>query len=230
LWDAPLPHRQQVEDIHVAVLAPLNATREAHVVGHQTTLRAGKICVRHGLPVSDPATTWLALAPRLRLHDLVAVGDHLAHIPPPDHPVPGRPYLTLDELDSRVRRFRGRGKSRASEALHLISTRAESRPETLLRLLLHDAQFPVPEVNPEVLDARGRRIGRADLLFRSQRVIVEYDGDQHRTDSVQYEKDMTRLERFHRANWTVIRVRKQGLFVKPWSTVRLVARALSGED
>ncbi|WP_172582744.1 endonuclease domain-containing protein [Subtercola boreus] len=229
LWGCPLPLRSVAGPIHLAVRAPLNAAREKHVIGHQTSLGRTLLVEsrRCGLPVPDPATTWLTLAGTLGVHDLVAAGDYFAHVPPESHPVPGRPFVTLDELAWRVERFHGRGKSRASEALPRLTTRAESRPESLLRLLLIDAGLPLPEVNPELADARGGLIGRADLVFRRERVIVEYDGDQHRTDTTQYEKDMTRLERFHLAGWTVLRVRKYGLFTAPNTTVRRVATALA---
>ncbi|QWT23276.1 DUF559 domain-containing protein [Subtercola sp. PAMC28395] len=228
LWGCPLPHRLVDEKIHTAIRPPLNSTRESHVVGHQSRLGAHlPPSFRHGLPVADPLTTWLTLAARLWVHDLVAVADYLAYEPPPSHPVPGRPFVTREDFASGVSRFHGRGKIRASEALPFISTRAESRPETLLRLLLVDAGMPSPEVNPEIEDARGEVIGRADLVFRQQRVIVEYDGDQHRTDTKQYEKDMTRLQRFHLAQWSVLRVRQNGLFIDPASTVRSVASALA---
>ncbi|CAN5137013.1 hypothetical protein BH09ACT6_BH09ACT6_19780 [soil metagenome] len=226
LWQAQLPHRRARSHIHVAVCPPHNASREKGVMGHRIQPRQGLIATRHGLPLTDPATTWLTLASILGLPDLVAVGDYFAHVPPPGHPVDGRPFLTLEQLRSRVTRFHGRGKRRASEALELICTGAESRPESLLRLLLGEARLPTPQVNPEIQDARGDVIGRADLVYRPWKVIVEYDGDQHRTDTYQYEKDMTRLERFHRDRWTVLRVRKHGLFRAPHATVGRVDSAL----
>jgi very-short-patch-repair endonuclease len=37
-------------------------------------------------------------------------------------------------------------------------------------------------------------------------VAVEYDGDQHRVDRLQYAKDIRRLERLDRLGWLVVRV------------------------
>jgi len=71
----------------------------------------------------------------------------------------------------------------------------------------------VGEVNPELFDDVGRFIARADVLFREWRVIVEYDGEQHRVDDRQYEIDQHRLERLRSAGWTVVQVRRRGLFV-----------------
>lgn len=56
---------------------------------------------------------------------------------------------------------------------------------------------------------------------------MEYDGDYHRTDRVQYEKDLLRIEALRDHAWTVILVRKSGLYGDPLGTVARVTRALS---
>ena len=76
-------------------------------------------------------------------------------------------------------------------------------------------------------DVGGRRIGYADLIFVAWKVIVEYDGEQHRTDSAQYDKDMWRLEKFIEAGYAVVRVRKRALFTTPDDVVTRVRRALA---
>ncbi|WP_217274656.1 endonuclease domain-containing protein [Rathayibacter sp. VKM Ac-2835] len=57
----------------------------------------------------------------------------------------------------------------------------------------------------ELFDADGR-IGRVDLLFRRWRVVVEYEGDHHRTDRAQWDRDLIRYERLAAAGWTVVRI------------------------
>ncbi len=83
----------------------------------------------------------------------------------------------------------------------------DSAPETRLRLLLLEAGCPEPEVNGIVPTSRGAFHG--DLVFRDQRVIVEYDGEQHRTDDRQYSIDGDRLDAIMAAGWRVIRVDKR---------------------
>ncbi|MFB2597247.1 endonuclease domain-containing protein [Herbiconiux sp. P17] len=104
---------------------------------------------------------------------------------------------------------------------------AESRPESHLRLLLVGAGLPEPELNQEIFDSAGRWVARVDMVYRSERVIVEYDGDHHRTDPVQYEKDLRRVETLRDNGWTVIHVRKSGLYRTPAETLSRVTRALS---
>ncbi|RFA22554.1 endonuclease domain-containing protein [Subtercola boreus] len=195
--------------------------------GHQAVELPIDVTQRFGLPVAGAATTWLQLSRELSLGDLVAVGDHLVLEPKVPDGVEHRPYTSIDELRRRSLEYKGPGCSAARRAVGMLRQGAESRPETLLRLLLHAAGLPEPEVNPEIWHSAGYRIGRADLVHPRWRVIVEYDGDQHRTDTTQYEKDMWRVEQFTRDNWDVIRIRKHGLFADPHGTQALVREALA---
>lgn len=77
----------------------------------------------------------------------------------------------------------------------------------MLRLDLIDEGFPEPEPN-EIVQLRSGRSTRADLVFRAFKVIVEYDGQHHREDSVQWAKDVDRLSELATNGWIVIRVNK----------------------
>ncbi|MFC4222750.1 DUF559 domain-containing protein [Lysinibacter cavernae] len=177
--------------------------------------------------ISTPEATWLqlcALDDALTNADLVAAGDYVVR--EPEYPERGRPFSSRESLGLLVDQYRGRGKRRAAEALTHIRQGSDSRPESLLRLLLIGAGLPEPELNPIIRDRDGQRIGRADLVFREWKVIVEYDGDQHRTRTAQYEHDMWRLERYTLSDWSVLRVRAAGLFISPEATIRHVREVL----
>ena len=178
------------------------------------------------MPVSDPASTWLALAALLPIDELVACGDHLVLSPHVLDPRDPRPYVTVELLEARLSDFSGRGARAAASALRLIRPGTESRPETRLRLLLGSEGLPEPEVNVAVTDATGRWLGRGDLVYRRWRTVVEYDGDEHRTSDYQYDRDITRIDSFIAAGWNVVRVRKRGLSVARDDTVARVVRAL----
>jgi len=223
MWGCPLPPGLGIR-LHVSVRHPGRAPRADGVIGHQA--RDPRVLVRHGLPCSDPVSTWIALASLLDLEELVVAGDHLLLDPHRLDPYDIRPYATPEGVAAAVNGYRGRGARAVASALPLLSTRAESRTETLLRLLLWRAGLPAPEVNPDIFDGAGRFVARADLVFREWRVIVEYDGEQHRLDDAQYERDQRRLDDLRAAGWTVIRVRKRGLFQRPAETVARVAREL----
>jgi hypothetical protein len=225
LWGCPLPPNRAAE-VHVSSLAPDRAPRSHGVVGHQAIAEA-EVGRRFGLPVSTAATTWLSLASLLSLDELVVCGDHLILDPAVLDPRDLRPYVTLSELALATDLFRGRGARAAARALRWLRCGAESRPETLLRLLIVRAGMPEPELNVDVRDSTGRFLGRGDLVYPRWRVLVEYDGDEHRTNSHQYDKDILRIENFVSAGWRVVRVRKNGLFVHPATVVGRVERALT---
>jgi very-short-patch-repair endonuclease len=52
--------------------------------------------------------------------------------------------------------------------------------ETRLRMLLVLARLPRPDVQASIHDEQGRFLGRPDLLYRIQRLAIEYDGENHR--------------------------------------------------
>jgi hypothetical protein len=183
--------------------------------------------MRHGLPCSDAVGTFLELATVLELDDLVAVGDHLVLEPRVLDPGDPRPFVSLAKLREAVEGASGRGVRRARAAAVLVRECVESRPETLLRLLLWRAGLPEPQCGASVTDERGRRIGWFDLVWPEFHVIVEYDGDQHRTSTQQYDTDIRRFDRASDAGHRVIRVRSRGLFTSPTATVERVRTALT---
>lgn len=222
LWPLPIP--SMTNEVHVANPPPLNAHRGSGVIGHQSSVSTS--VTRRGVPVSDPLTLFVELATLLADDDLVAVGDALvldpAHLDPNDL----RPWITLDELRAGCGEARNHGVRRARMAAARVRQGAESPMETALRLLLLNSGLPEPELNQVLFDARGRRIGRFDMVYRDARVIVEYDGDQHRASTAQYERDISRIDRAMAAKWTVVRVRSRGIYIRPKETVRRVSEAL----
>ncbi len=225
LWGCPVHYAEDPDVLHVSTRPPDRAPRRAGVIGHQSG-GDGFVIERFGLRVADAASVFLQLAEVMTLRELVTIGDHLVLDPWVLDPRDIRPHLTLEELRARVATWRGRGRRRAVTALGLIRLGAESRPETLLRLLLGDSGCPEPEVNPELHGVRSRWTHRADLVYRARRVVVEYDGDQHRTSTRQYEHDIRRFDDFADDGWRVVRVRAHGLFVDPTGTVARVRSAL----
>jgi very-short-patch-repair endonuclease len=227
LWGVPFP-RFVLDDptVHITAVRPALAPRMIGVTSHHTTDAATGISDRFGLPVSEPVATWISLAGILRFEDLVAAGDYLVL-----HPVFGaaserRPFSSIEALRDAADRFHGRGARAAARAALSLREGAESRPETLLRLLIARARLPEPSVNFNIRARNGGWIGRADLSWPDFRTIAEYDGDHHRIDQGQYEKDISRIDRFIDDGWRVVRVRSAGLFLDPLGTVARITRAL----
>lgn len=224
LWGCPLPARSSPRGpLHVSGTG--RAARGPQVIGHQVTDPAVRVVLRYGLPVADAASVFRQLGQHLSLDDLVVVGDHLVLDPAVLDPYDPRPYASIDQLR---RRSAGsyRGARTAKAAVDLVRVGAESPRETLLRLLLQRAGLPEPELNLEIDGVKRRWRHRADIVYRTWKVIAEYDGDQHRTDTVQYERDIRRFDDFSSDDWRVIRVRKRGISITPEDTVRRVTDAL----
>jgi very-short-patch-repair endonuclease len=222
LWGAPLPAK--LGDLpHVTAAAGLTRPRARGVVGHRSSI--GVIVERLGLPASDAPTTFLELASLLTVKELVAVGDFLILDPRKLDPDDLRPHATLHELEAAIDSRPSRGVTTARRAFARLRTGVESPMETALRLLLEDARLPQAECGYELHDGRGRSIGWFDLAWPAWRAIAEYDGDQHRTSTRQYDRDIRRFDAAAEAGWQVVRVRSSG-FAHPQDTVERVTRAL----
>jgi very-short-patch-repair endonuclease len=52
--------------------------------------------------------------------------------------------------------------------------------ETRLRMALIRAKLPRPSVQAKLRDAAGNFVGRADLYYPDRRLVIEYDGENHR--------------------------------------------------
>ena len=226
LWPVPLPPDLAEDDLHIGVPPPARPPRRRGVIGHKLQDPQAEVRLRHGCRMVDPATMFCQLAGVLTIADLIAVGDALISAPVYPHPLDDRPWLTPDELTARVALFRGRGKVAAARAAGRIRPGVESRPESLVRVAIVDAGLPEPEVNLTIRGSRGEFLGRADLVYRRWRVIVEYDGDQHRTDTRQFDRDVRRLEGFAAHGWTVVRITGRAFFGDRATSIARVEQAL----
>jgi hypothetical protein len=227
MWRVPLPDVFTAgEGVHVGRMTPHRASRARGVHGRAFSDERIRVEKRYGFPVTDAVSTWIHLAGVLSHDELVAAADHLILVPAKPQPGEMRPYATLAELHDRVQAYRGRHARALRTALVDVRQGSESRPETILRLIMIRAGLPEPELNVDIFSRSGRFLGRGDALFREFRVIAEYDGEQHRVDSVQYNKDMLRIEGFIRDNWMPIRVRKGQLFGDPDAAVARIEGAL----
>ena len=61
-----------------------------------------------------------------------------------------------------------------------------------MRLILCDAGMPPSRINHLVSDAFGEFVARTDFYLDELNVILEYQGDYHRTTPGQWRADMTR--------------------------------------
>ena len=95
--------------------------------------------------------------------------------------------------------------------------------ETRLRWLLLRAGLPTPEVQTDLRDADGRLICRADLYYPAARLVVEYDGANHRERLVE---DNRRQNLLMDAGYALLRFTAADINRQPEVVETLVRRAL----
>ncbi len=219
LWGIPLPLAIERDiRLHVIALDGGRAPRSRSVVGHTTASRVD-VRRRHGLRVVGPVPAWIGLGGLLPVDDLVAAGDRLIGLP--------KPLATLAEIDAGLSTQVGRRGARAlREARELMRPAVFSVRETATRLLLVRAGFPEPEPNGRIELWNGRVI-RGDLVFRMARVVLEYEGEQHLTDPVQWARDLERYNDLALSGWLVIRLSRR---MSESDVVAAVRRALGARD
>jgi hypothetical protein len=74
----------------------------------------------------------------------------------------------------------GRPGTARLRSLACLAAPAESPMETRLRWLLIHAGLPEPQVQANLHDSTGRSFARADLYYPETRLVIEYDGGNHR--------------------------------------------------
>jgi hypothetical protein len=220
LHDLPLPSRfLERRSLDVATAVRGQRRRGAGVHGHLVpNVGMGVMNVR-GLRVASVVDVWCQLATSLTRDELIILGDSLVRRQ--------NPPATMDQLKRAVASHSGRpGVRLLREALALVRERTDSARETRLRLIIVRAGLPEPEVNPEIVNRYGAFLAWGDLVYRRYRVLVEYDGEQHREDERQFHRDVDRLDALMEERWRVIRFNKSHLAARHQEIIGKIRRAL----
>ncbi|HEY2225258.1 hypothetical protein [Actinomycetospora sp.] len=177
-------------------------------------LSPDEIAERFGCPITSPVRTAFDLARREPLVEAVAAVDSLAH--------------TCRFPSDYLRRFaaghpRARGIVQVRRVLELMDPRAESLPETRLRLGLLDRGVPpgVPQYRVRLLTGERKRL---DLAWPEAMVALEYDGPGHRTITGQ-NRDAFHRGRLGDLGWN-IGVVTSAMIADPVAFDELAARVL----
>lgn len=153
-----------------------------------------------------------------------------------DHSVRLSPVETLCVIDAAVHlgltdasavvdyadTSKGRPGAARLKSLGAEAAPAESVMETRLRWILLQAGLPRPEVQLDLRDGDGRFVGRADLCYPHARLVIEYDGVNHRDRLIE---DNRRQNLLINAGFTLLRFTAPDLD-RPESIVSQVRLAL----
>jgi len=167
------------------------------VLIRRDTLVEGEIVHLKGMAVTTVARTAFDLARR---------GPRIRAVERLDSLCRATGFKADDVLPRVVEHPRVRGRRRVGELLELVDPGAQSPKESWLRMILTDAGFPRPRTQIPVLAPDGYVRYFLDMGWEELRVAAEYDGEQHRIDTVQFRKDVLRSEYLDTLGWRRIRV------------------------
>ena len=204
-YDAPL-WGFDLADVHITRRDGRIGRREAGVHQHAGLVAPDDVVIRNGVPVMVPDRLALEIATLCDVEHALAVVCDLLH----------RGLTTQAELAARQVAMEFWPRSLNAEiVLRLADPRIESVGEARTLKLLWAHGLPMPELQYEVRDPRGRLIARVDFAWPEHGVFLEFDG------KVKYEKLLRPGER---ASDVVVRekLREQDVCrVTGWRCVRI---------
>ncbi|HLZ94682.1 MAG TPA: DUF559 domain-containing protein [Candidatus Dormibacteraeota bacterium] len=123
-----------------------------------------------------------------------------------------------------TQRSDGQPGARSMRALVTLAEPAESPMETRLRWLLLRAGLPRPQVQTDLCDEQGQFVGRADLYYPGSRLVVEFDGGNHRERLI---ADDRRQNLLVDAGFSVLRFTSADLKGRPEVVIAQVRAAIA---
>ena len=248
-----LPAARGPDDpLHVMYDTDAGRSRRRFIVGHRG-LESREAIELNGLQIVDPADSWCDLGELAALHrwtvsDLVVTGgeivaryarDQLAlrrqecrWLPGPERSrredeIAARAAsecraLLRARLDARVR---PRGKRLLVAAIPLLRHRSKSPMESRARITFVTEGLPEPELNLVIHAQDGSGfLGECDFVWRSKRVVGEYQGEHH-ADRRQASHDEAKRSLLETDGWTVIPIWAEDVF-HPTRRQALLSRLL----
>jgi hypothetical protein len=188
LCELPVPARLQVVEV-----TAVGGCRLDDVRGHRSDPGDDVRTLPNGLRVTSGARTWADHGVRLGLDDLVILGDAVLR----------HGWADQAALTAAAAAPGRRGAVRLRTALGLLEPRTDSPMETRLRLLVVRSGLPRPDAGRDVV-VDGCWLARPDLSWPDLRIAVEYDGDHHRTDRTQWQRDIARRRLLEDAGWALV--------------------------
>lgn len=195
------PHIRPLKSVPVIV----------HIWSHCTP--QSLIHISNGVHALHVFHVWAQLSPYLSTEDLVVLGDSiLTMLVRNGAPDADKLYLELQRFIKEMPPFRG--KSICRQAMTLVRPNIRSPAESSLRLGVQRHGIPDGRCNvvvPGITFRSGAAIS-LDIAWVEFKVGVEYDGDHHRTDKVQWRRDNEKKrERLRAHGWILIIVTAQNL-------------------
>jgi very-short-patch-repair endonuclease len=201
------------DPIEVTIPNPVGIRRAGAYV-RRAALTSEEIVLRRGLPTTSALRTVVDLGGRNPLTEGVVAADLVLRAR----------LVTLAEIRNYVAEHpRAKGIARLRRVVNLAEPNVESQMETRLRMLLVLAGLPRPEVQVPIYDDQGGFLARPDLIYRHQRLAIEYDGSNHRDRLVD---DNRRQNGLIGAGYRLLRFTAPDVYGDPAQVVRQVRSAI----
>jgi hypothetical protein len=202
--------------VHVTVPPSGPAPQRRQLTVHVRELPAADVTMRWGVPITTPERLFVDMSGELSREGLVVLGDAILN----------RGLATVDTLAARVANARrARGVCLARQTLPLLDGRAQSPPETLLRLRLIAAKLPPPV--PQLAVDLGFAVVHVDMGWEAVRVGLQYEGAQH-AEQGPFELDLRRYSELAARGWLIIRASRADLSAGSRALLGRVRTALQG--
>jgi hypothetical protein len=199
-WGAELADH----DDPVEVTCPRRVRAAAGISIRRGSIAADEIACHRGLMLTTPTHAAWEIGRAMPESDAIGWVDTLAR----------RRRLSVTDLRQEATRHAGAmGSRRASSTLAFADPRAESPPESRVRLAFRKAGLPLPVPQFSVI-VDGYFIARVDLAWPQWRVAVEYDGQWH-DDRAQLHRDRSRLRELNAAGWYVFPITREDMYDMP---------------
>lgn len=154
------------------------------VDGSRRGLVPDDLTLVQGIPVTTRLRTALDCGRLLWRYDALAVIDGIVRL-----------GTDQEQMVRQLARFKGyRGVIQLRYLVSIADGRAESGPESALRLHWYDAGLGRPECQWWVYDDDGTALYRIDIADPATLYGAEYDGEEHHTEDADIEYDLGRRE------------------------------------
>lgn len=198
-YGLPADQRRASGRIHVTVPPGGPAPQRRQMTVHVRALPATDVNIHRGLSVTTPERLFIDMSAMSDQERLLILGDAILN----------RGLATPESIAARVASARrARGVCLARQTVPLLDGRAQSPPESVLRLRLAAARLPPPV--PQLAVRLEHMVVHLDLGWEEARVGLEYEGAQH-AEWPQFGMDVDRYSDLAAAEWLIVRATRDDL-------------------
>jgi uncharacterized protein DUF559 len=167
---------QPCDPVEATIPKGCGSSALAGVAVRRAALPESDLVVRRGFRTTSPVRTVFDLGSRPPLAEAVVAVDSALR---------AGLVVLRDLRDWAAKHAGSKGIKQFRRVVDLAEPATESPMESRLRMVLIMGGLPRPEVQVSLHDEHRRFLGRADLYYPAQRLVLEYDGSTHRTSLIE---------------------------------------------